>query len=123
MRLCLASLALGCLVFAGCPVATSTTTTTSGVTNTSSSAPAVDETPITGTLVTLKLPNMVCDGCAAAVEEELKNVTGIDGIKTDFTTNVCKFVVTDETLDWKTKLAELAKDNSHLEDWSVVEGS
>jgi hypothetical protein len=31
--------------------------------------------------------------------------------------------VTDEALDWQAKLAELAKENSHLEDWSVVEGS
>jgi copper chaperone CopZ len=119
MRYCLAFVALGFLVLTGCPTASLTHIST----NETQPAPVADETPIEGTLVTLKLPNMVCGGCAAAVEEELKNVTGIDGIKTDFTTNVCKFVVTDDTLDWKTKLADLAKDNSHLEDWSVVEGS
>lgn len=121
MRYCFAFLALGFLTLAGCPAASSPVS--APVVNASNTAPEVEETPVAGTRVTLKLPNMVCGGCAAAVEEELKNVTGIQGIKTDFTTHVCKFVVTDETLDWQAKLAELAKDNSHLEDWSVVEGS
>jgi copper chaperone CopZ len=121
MRYCLAFLALGFLALTGCPMAS--TPVNAPVTNASNSTPEAEEAPVAGRRVTLKLPNMVCDGCAAAVEEGLRNVTGIENIKTDFTTHVCKFIVTDEALDWQAKLAELAQENSHLEDWSVVEGS
>lgn len=121
MRFTFATIALATLTFAGCPMASSPSGTS--VTNVSQATNEAEETPVAGTHVTLKLPNMVCGGCAAAVEDELRNVTGIRNIKTDFTTHVCKFVVTDELPDWQAKLAELAKENSHLEDWSVVEGS
>ena len=88
----------------------------------SADKPAANPPPAGATLVSLKLPNMVCGGCAAAVEGDLVKVPGISNIETDFEHNACKFYVADEKLDVKAKLEELAKSNSHIEGWSFTDG-
>ena len=84
--------------------------------------PAANPPPAGAKLVSLKLPNMVCNGCAAAVEGDLVKVPGVSNIEFDIGSNNCKFYVADEKLDVKEKLDELAKTNSHIEDWSFADG-
>jgi copper chaperone CopZ len=82
----------------------------------------VSPPPAGAKLVSLKLPNMTCSGCAAAVEGDLVKVPGVSNIEFDIGSNNCKFYVADEKLDVKEKLDELAKTNSHIEDWSFADG-
>lgn len=51
---------------------------------------------------------------------DLAKIDGITDIKTDTAKQVCSFVVTKPDLDYKAKLDEFAKTNSHLEDYSVM---
>jgi len=54
------------------------------------------------------------------VRGDLAKIDGITDIKTDTAKQVCSFVVTNPDLDYKAKLDEFAKTNSHLEDYSVM---
>ncbi len=51
---------------------------------------------------------------------DLAKIDGITDIKTDTAKQLCSFVVTNPDLDYKAKLDEFAKTNSHLEDYSVM---
>ena len=50
---------------------------------------------------------------------DLETITGITDIKTDPGNQVCSFRVTDPTLDYKAKLDEFAKTNTHLKEFTV----
>ena len=120
-RLSLLTLAL-VAALAGCSAEPATTPVVSA-TVAVPDKPEASPPPAGATLVSLKLPNMVCGGCAAAVEGDLVKVPGVSNIETDFEHNACKFYVADEKLDVKAKLEELAKTNSHIEGWEFAEGN
>ena len=101
----------------------STTAPVASSTVASPDKPEAPPPPAGATLVSLKLPNMVCSFCAAEVEGDLVKLPGVSNVETDFEQNACKFYVADEKLDVKGKLDELAKTNNHMEGWSFAEGS
>jgi copper chaperone CopZ len=89
---------------------------------------AVSQTPTSNTsqatsseftLVTLKVPNMVWGGCAASVRGDLEKIDGVTDIETDISGRSCSFKVTDPDVDYNSKLAEFAKSNEHLAEYSV----
>ena len=45
---------------------------------------------------------------------------GVAQIETDYNTGICRFIVTDSSLDWQAKLDELAKTNEHITGFSVM---
>ncbi|HEV3022041.1 MAG TPA: hypothetical protein VGX76_06225 [Pirellulales bacterium] len=51
----------------------------------------------------------------------MQTVAGITDIQTDIGARLCKFKLKDEELDLSAKLSELAKTNSHMSGWSLVE--
>ena len=53
------------------------------------------------------------------MRSDLTKIDGISEIKTDHENQVCSFRVTDPTLDYKAKLDEYAKTNSHLKGFSI----
>jgi len=53
------------------------------------------------------------------VRSALTKVEGITDLKTDVPSRLCSFKVTDENLDIKAKLKELAKNNSHIKGYSI----
>ena len=73
--------------------------------------------------VALKLPNMACQNCAATIRKELETIAGVSEITTDPKTKLCTFkFINKEKVDLKSKLNELSKKSSELEDWSLIEG-
>lgn len=73
-------------------------------------------------LVTLKMPGMSCPACAASIRGELTKIEGVTDIQTDPETKICKFRLTDKTVDIKAKLAEISKENDHVAGWEMVGG-
>ena len=67
--------------------------------------------------VQLKLPNMLCGGCAASVRTDLTAVTSLSNIETDVNAQTCQFNVAPD-VDLDTLLNELATKNRVLADWS-----
>jgi len=53
------------------------------------------------------------------VRSDLTKIDGISDIQTDPGNQVCSFRVTNPTLDYKAKLDEYAKTNSHLKGFSI----
>lgn len=98
-------LAVSTVLLAGC------TTSTTGTA-------AVDAPPPAGTtLVKLKLPGMVCGGCAEEVKDTLVKVEGVSNIKTDPATHECSFWSTKPADELKTKLDDLAKNSDKIAGW------
>ncbi|QDU27305.1 Heavy-metal-associated domain protein [Anatilimnocola aggregata] len=99
--ICVAFIALA---FSGCMTSTSTT--------------AVETPPPAGTtLVKLKLPGMVCGGCAEEVKDTLVKVDGVSNIVTDPVKHECSFWSTKSADDIKAKLDELAKSSDKIAGW------
>jgi hypothetical protein len=55
------------------------------------------------------------------VRSDLTKIDGLTDIQTDPDNQVCSFRVTNPTLDYKAKLDEFAKTNSHLKGFSIQE--
>jgi copper chaperone CopZ len=86
----------------------------------SGSGEAVAETSSGDTLlVSLKVPNMLCDGCASAIREDLEKIDGVTQIETDPANHACRFKVTTPGVDIQAKLAELATTNVHLAGYEI----
>lgn len=66
-------------------------------------------------LVKLKLPGMVCGGCAQEVKDTLVKVEGVSKIATDPATHECTFWFAKSDAEIKAKLDELAKTNDKIE--------
>jgi len=49
----------------------------------------------------------------------LETIDGVEDIKTDPANLVCSFKVTKPDVDYKSKLAEFAKTNSHLAEYEI----
>jgi hypothetical protein len=49
----------------------------------------------------------------------LSKIAGITGIETNVKNRTCSFKVVQPGLDYEAKLAQLAKTNSHLEDYEI----
>jgi copper chaperone CopZ len=73
--------------------------------------------PAGTTLVKLKLPGMVCGGCAEEVKDTLVKVDGVSNVKTDPTTHQCTFWSTKPDDEIKAKLDELAKSSDKIAGW------
>lgn len=65
-------------------------------------------------LVKLKLPGMVCGGCAMEVKDELTKVPGVSHIATNPGTHECTFWFEKDQSEIKAKLDELAKTNDKI---------
>ena len=97
-----------CCATIGCTSATST----------GEAASAVTPPPPAGvTLVKLKLPGMVCGGCAAEVEDTLVKVDGVSHIATDPAKHECTFWFKKSEPEIKAKLDDLAKTNDKIAGW------
>ena len=101
---------------AGC--ATEADPVSAEVSQTPAVAPAVSKTA-EGVLVSLSVPNMTRGSCAASERSDLTKIDGIIDIQTDTGNQVCSFRVTNPTLDYKAKLNEYAKTNTHLKGFSI----
>ena len=66
-------------------------------------------------LVKLKLPGMVCGGCAQEVKDTLVKVDGVSHIATDPTKHECTFWFAKTDAEIKAKLDDLAKTNDKIE--------
>jgi copper chaperone CopZ len=66
-------------------------------------------------LVKLKLPSMVCGGCAQEVKDTLVKVDGVSHIATDPTKHECTFWFAKSDAEIKAKLDDLAKTNEKIE--------
>lgn len=66
-------------------------------------------------LVKLKLPGMVCGGCAQEVKDTLVKVDGVSHIATDPATHECTFWFANTDAEIKAKLDQLAKTNDKIE--------
>lgn len=53
------------------------------------------------------------------MRSDLTKIDGITDIQTDIGNQVCSFRVTNPTLDYKAKLTEYAKTNTHLKGFSI----
>lgn len=72
--------------------------------------------------VSLKLPGMICGGCAASVRSTLTSVEGIADIKTNVEDKTCTFTATGE-LNVKAMLDKFAEGgNKQIEGWSPTKG-
>lgn len=81
-------------------------------------AEAVETTPPPPpgvTLVKLKLPGMVCGGCAMEVKDTLVKVDGVSHLATNPEKHECTFWFEKDTSVIKAKLDELAKTNDKIE--------
>src|SRR5262245_48614278 len=81
-------------------------------------AEAVETTPPPPpgvTLVKLKLPGMVCGGCAMEVKDTLVKVDGVSHLATNPEKHECTFWFEKDTQEIKAKLDELAKTNDKIE--------
>jgi hypothetical protein len=56
------------------------------------------------------------------VRSDLQKIVGISRIETDISARICKFHLSNADFDLAAKLSELAKTNSHLAGWSMIEG-
>ncbi len=68
-------------------------------------------------LVKLKLPGMVCGGCAMEVKDTLAKVEGVSHIATDPAKHECTFWFAKGNEEIKAKLDELAKTSDKIADW------
>jgi len=101
-------LAVVSVTFTGCMSSTSTST-------------AIETPPPAGTtLVKLKLPGMVCGGCAEHVKDTLVAVEGVSNIVTDPAKHECSFWSTKTEAEIKAKLDDLAKGNDKIAGWERV---
>lgn len=66
-------------------------------------------------LVKLKLPGMVCGGCAQEVKDTLVKVDGVSHIATDPAKHECTFWFSKSDDEIKATLDELAKTNDKIE--------
>lgn len=66
-------------------------------------------------LVKLKLPGMVCGGCAQEVKDTLVKVEGVSQIATDPAKHECTFWFAKSDAEIKAKLDELAKKSDKIE--------
>lgn len=79
-------------------------------------APEVTPPPPEGVLlVKLKLPGMVCGGCAEEVKDTLVKVEGVSHIATDPAKHECTFWFAKPDAEIKAKLDELAKTSDKIE--------
>jgi copper chaperone CopZ len=81
-------------------------------------AEAVETTPPPPagvTLVKLKLPGMVCGGCAMEVKDTLVKVDGVSHLATNPEKHECTFWYAKDTSEIKAKLDDLAKTNDKIE--------
>lgn len=65
-------------------------------------------------LVKLKLPGMVCGGCAMEVKDTLVKVEGVSHVATDPAKHECTFWFDKSNDEIKTKLDDLAKSNDKI---------
>ncbi|WP_254513576.1 heavy-metal-associated domain-containing protein [Anatilimnocola floriformis] len=68
-------------------------------------------------LVKLKLPGMVCGGCAMEVKDTLVKVDGISHVATNPDKHECTFWFAKGNDEIKTKLDDLAKTNDKIAGW------
>lgn len=68
-------------------------------------------------LVKLKLPGMVCGGCAMEVEDTLVKVDGVSHIATDPAKQECTFWFAKSEDEIKAKLNDLAKTSDKIANW------
>ena len=81
---------------------------------------APDSVPGEGeTLVSLEVPGMHCDFCAASIREDLEKIDGVVDIKTDPEARICSFKVTDPDVDYKSELAKYAETNKELAGYKI----
>lgn len=58
-------------------------------------------------------------GCAASVRGDLEKIDGVTDIQTDIDGRTCSFKLTKPDVDYKAKLEEFAKSNSHLAGYEI----
>ena len=58
-------------------------------------------------------------GCAASVRSDLEKIDGVENIETDTANRVASFSLTKSDVDYKTKLEEFAKTNTHLKGYEI----
>jgi copper chaperone CopZ len=107
-------LSLSCLLF-GCSHAPAP--------NAAPTAEAIETTPPPPegvTLVKLKLPGMVCGGCAMEVKDTLTKVDGVSHLATDPNKHECTFWYAKADSEIKAKLDELAKTNDKISGYEWV---
>lgn len=68
-------------------------------------------------LVKLKLPGMVCGGCAMEVKDTLVQVDGVSHVATDPAKHECTFWFAKSNDEIKSKLDDLAKTNDKIAGW------
>ena len=74
--------------------------------------------PPTGVqLVKLKLPGMICGGCAMEVKDTLVKVDGISHVATNPDKHECTFWFAKGNDEIKAKLDDLAKTNDKINGW------
>ncbi|WP_425618208.1 heavy-metal-associated domain-containing protein [Anatilimnocola sp. NA78] len=95
-------------------------TLTGCLTSTPSTAAVETPPPAGTTLVKLKLPGMVCGGCAEHVKDTLVTVDGVSNIVTNPEKHECSFWSTKTDDEIKAKLDELAKSNDKIAGWERV---
>jgi copper chaperone CopZ len=99
---------------------------TLGCTQTSTPTPAADAVEVTPpppagvTLVKLKLPGMVCGGCAMEVKDTLAKVDGVSHLATNPDKHECTFWFTKADSEIKAQLDEFAKTNDKIAGYEWV---
>jgi copper chaperone CopZ len=68
-------------------------------------------------LVKLKLPGMVCGGCAMEVKDTLVKVEGVSHVATDPAKHECTFWFANSNDEIKAKLDDLAKTSDKIAGW------
>jgi copper chaperone CopZ len=68
-------------------------------------------------LVKLKLPGMVCGGCAMEVKDTLVKVEGVSHVATDPAKHECTFWFAKGNDEIKAKLDDLAKSSDKIAGW------
>ncbi|MFO0882878.1 MAG: hypothetical protein U0894_01605 [Pirellulales bacterium] len=114
---------LGLVFFVGCGGTLASKPGASAGTVTTTPAADVEVTvPDDSMLVLVKMPAMTCEGCAGNVRKDLIKVDGIKILALDPKNNMAKLAVgKDSKLDVKAELDELAKTNSNIEGFEIVE--
>jgi copper chaperone CopZ len=102
------------LVLLAAGLAATTWTGCQFATDSDVAASPADPAPSDYVLVTLKVPNMTCGGCAAVVRGDLESIDGVVDIRTDVANQRCSFRVPKSNIGYRARLAELAHTNSPL---------
>jgi len=112
MKSLLAALCLACCAFAliGCNQSAAPTAET---------AETTPPPPAGVQLVKLKLPGMVCGGCAMEVKDTLVKVDGVSHVATDPTKQECTFWFANSNDEIKAKLDDLAKTSDKIAGWEL----